>query len=136
VTIGSFAANLDAELDHLQDRLFSRRYRPFPLTPASDLGISMRSSLVRYADDFLVLCKTPGEAAEALEITDYLVGQLELTLNREKTRTTSSEQGFKFLGAIFLKDAIYLPFDRPRPERIPPSLPPPLDLLAYEGGAG
>jgi retron-type reverse transcriptase len=43
VTIGSFAANLDAELDHLQDRLLSRRYRPFPLLrieiPKSEAGV-------------------------------------------------------------------------------------------------
>jgi retron-type reverse transcriptase len=43
VTISSFAANLDAELDHLQDRLLSRRYRPFPLLrieiPKAEAGV-------------------------------------------------------------------------------------------------
>ena len=31
VTVGQFAARLDEELDHLEDRLRDRRYQPFPL---------------------------------------------------------------------------------------------------------
>jgi retron-type reverse transcriptase len=88
-------------------------------------------TLVRYADDFLVLCKSPREAAEALELTDYLLGDLDLKLNREKTLTTSFEQGFKFLGVTFLNDALYLPFHRVKKDWSPPHLPPPLDLLTY-----
>jgi group II intron reverse transcriptase/maturase len=88
-------------------------------------------TLVRYADDFLVLCKHPEDAAAALELTDYLLADLHLKLNPEKTRATSFDEGFKFLGAIFLKESIYLPFDRPHPERTPPHFPPPLDLLTY-----
>ena len=88
-------------------------------------------TLVRYADDFLVLCKNPEDASRALEITDYLLEDLHLKLNAEKTRTTSFEEGFKFLGAIFLHDAVYLPFDRTKPEFITPQLPPPLNLLSY-----
>ncbi len=87
--------------------------------------------LVRYGDDFLILCKTPEAAAEALELTDYLLAEIELRLNREKTRLTSFEQGFKFLGAVFLKADVYLPFERSKPEYDPPSLPPPLDLQTY-----
>jgi group II intron reverse transcriptase/maturase len=88
-------------------------------------------TVVRYADDFLVLCREPAEATEALELTDYLLAQLGLELNRGKTLTTCFDQGFKFLGAIFLKDAVYAPYDRPKPETEPPVLPPPLDLLTY-----
>jgi group II intron reverse transcriptase/maturase len=88
-------------------------------------------ALVRYADDFLVLCKSPAEAAQALEITDYLVADLELHLNREKTLTTSFDQGFKFLGAIFVKDSIFLPFELRRSEPVPPVLAAPLDLWTY-----
>src|SRR5579862_1116449 len=84
-------------------------------------------TVVRYADNLLILCKTSEEAGEALELTDYLLAELELTLNQEKTWTGSFDQGFKFLGAVFLKDAIYMPFDPARPERTVPSLPPPLD---------
>lgn len=88
-------------------------------------------TLVRYADDLLVLCKSPEDVSQALEITDYLLEDLKLRLNPEKTRTVSFDQGFKFLGAVFLKDAIYLPFDKPKPELVSPHFPPPLDLLTY-----
>jgi group II intron reverse transcriptase/maturase len=88
-------------------------------------------TVVRYADDLLVLCKSREEAEAAMELTDYLVAELELHLNREKTATTSFDQGFEFLGAVFLKDSVYLPFERRRPEPSTPSLPPPLDLWTY-----
>lgn len=88
-------------------------------------------AVVRYADDILVLCKSPEEAAAALELTDYLVAELELHLNRDKSTTTSFEQGFEFLGATFVKDSIYLPFERHKPDPRPPWLPPPLDLWTY-----
>ena len=88
-------------------------------------------AIVRYADDVLVLCKSPAEAAQALEVTDYLVADLELHLNREKTLTTSFDQGFKFLGAIFVKDSVYLPFEHHRPAPVTAELPVPLDLWTY-----
>jgi group II intron reverse transcriptase/maturase len=88
-------------------------------------------AIVRYADDFLVLCKSPEAAAQALELTDYLVAELELHLNRDKTRTTSFDQGFEFLGAIFVKNSVYLPFETSHRESAPPAVPPPLDLWTY-----
>lgn len=87
--------------------------------------------MVRFADDFLVLCKDPQEAEEALELTEYLLTDLDLQLNREKTRTASFDEGFKFLGAIFLGPEIYQPFDRPKEEWASLRIPPPLDLLTY-----
>lgn len=87
--------------------------------------------LVRYADDFLVLCKSPEQASEALELTDYLLSELELRLHPEKTRMISFDQGCKFLGAIFLGESVYLPFDRPKQQWVEPRLAPPLDLQTY-----
>lgn len=86
---------------------------------------------VRYGDDFVLLCKRPEDAAQALELTDYLLAEIELRLNRQKTVATSFDQGFKFLGAIFLKDDVYLPVERAKPERVPPVLPKALDLWTY-----
>jgi group II intron reverse transcriptase/maturase len=86
---------------------------------------------VRYADDFVVLCRTAEDAADALELTDHILEALELDLNREKTRLTSFEHGFQFLGALFVGDAVYRRLDpRPQPPW-EPHLPPPLDLRAY-----
>ncbi len=87
--------------------------------------------IVRYADDLLVLCRTESEAEESLELTDQLLERLELDLNREKTVVTSFDQGFKFLGAVFVRDEVFLPFETKRQERDPPVLPPPLTLRRY-----
>ncbi len=90
-----------------------------------------KRQIVRFADDFLVLCRTPSEAAASLELTDELLEKLELDLNREKTVVTSFDQGFRFLGAVFLRDEVLLPFPAPRKEQEPPRLPPPLTLRRY-----
>jgi group II intron reverse transcriptase/maturase len=87
--------------------------------------------LVRYADDFVVVCRTESDALAAIELTDQILERLELDLERGKTVVTSFDRGFKFLGAVFVGDAIYLPFDRPAEERTSRSLPPPLTLGRY-----
>lgn len=56
---------------------------------------------VRYADDFVVLCSSPKEAEEALEVVKQVLGTLKLSLNETKTRLTSFGQGFEFLGFRF-----------------------------------
>jgi RNA-directed DNA polymerase len=54
---------------------------------------------VRYADDFVVLCKSRHRAKEAMElITRLLADQMSLTLSPEKTRITTFKEGFAFLG--------------------------------------
>ena len=54
---------------------------------------------VRYADDFVVLCKTAAEAEEALAFIRHVIeGQLKLQLHPEKTRITRFSKGFEFLG--------------------------------------
>ena len=87
--------------------------------------------IVRYADDFLVLCRTSSEAEASLELTDELLEKLELDLNREKTVLTSFDQGFKFLGVLFVRDEVFLPFEARKEEHPPPVLPPPLTLRRY-----
>lgn len=62
--------------------------------------------LVRYCDDFVVLCRTRPQAEQALELTDELLRDLELNLNLEKTRVTSFESGFEYLGALFVGDLV------------------------------
>ena len=53
--------------------------------------------LVRYADDFLVLCREG--TTLPLEIIKRVLNQLDLRLNREKTRiVNSAEESFTFLG--------------------------------------
>ncbi len=72
--------------------------------------------LVRYADDFVILCKTKPRAEEALKLSEDALNALALRLNREKTSVTSFDQGFKYLGAIFLKSMI-VPSTKQKPKR-------------------
>ena len=57
---------------------------------------------VRYADDFVVLCKTKEQAIEALELSkNILEGQMQLELSPEKTKIVHILEGFDFLGFHF-----------------------------------
>jgi len=87
--------------------------------------------LVRYADDFVILAKTRPQAVAALEATEEVLARLHLALDIKDTAVTDFDQGFKFLGLIFLKDSILVPFDRPRRERRVLYFPPPFDLKGY-----
>ena len=54
---------------------------------------------VRYADDFVVLCKTEAEAKEALALVEHLLAdRLGLSLSPEKTKVTRFHEGVTFLG--------------------------------------
>jgi len=54
---------------------------------------------VRYADDFVVLCRTENEAKEALALVEHLLAdRLGLSLSSEKTKVTRFHEGFSFLG--------------------------------------
>src|ERR1700730_17103898 len=57
---------------------------------------------VRYADDFVILCKTEQEAIEALDFSrDILESQMQLELSQEKTKIVHIMDGFDFLGFHF-----------------------------------
>lgn len=59
--------------------------------------------MVRYADDFMILCKTREEAELALARVKEWVQRAELTLHPEKTKIVDATQrgGFDFLGYHF-----------------------------------
>jgi group II intron reverse transcriptase/maturase len=54
--------------------------------------------LTRYADDWVVLCKTQADAARAIRDAKSILETLGLTLHPEKTRITHIKWGFEFLG--------------------------------------
>jgi RNA-directed DNA polymerase len=59
--------------------------------------------MVRYADDFIILCRSEQEARETLEQVKAWTAQAGLTLHPEKTRIVDATQkgGFDFLGYHF-----------------------------------
>ena len=59
--------------------------------------------MVRYADDFVILCGSRGEAEAALQAVEAWVAGADLTLHPEKTRIVEATRpgGFDFLGYHF-----------------------------------
>lgn len=73
---------------HVLDHLWTRHSAP--------LG-----TLVRYADDFVVMCRTKRECEEAEKRVRVILGRLGLELHPEKTRRADlydGREGFDFLG--------------------------------------
>ena len=58
-------------------------------------------TLVRFADDFVVLSRRRQEAVWAMEVARRSLANLRLVLNEEKTRVVHFNDGFTFLGADF-----------------------------------
>lgn len=78
---------------HVLDRYWERECK--------QLGI-----LVRYADDFVVMCKTESRAKEARREVEKLMTDLGLKLHPEKTRQVDlrrGREGFVFLGCAIRK---------------------------------
>lgn len=63
---------------------------------------------VRYADDFVILCRTLPDAEKALALVRTILTELGLTLSEEKTKITSFEEHFDFLGFTFKPNAVVM----------------------------
>ncbi len=73
------------------------------LDPLDHLMQEAGTEMVRYADDFVILCRSEAEAQAAFERVQQWVEQAGLTLHPEKTRIVDATQagGFDFLGYHF-----------------------------------
>jgi group II intron reverse transcriptase/maturase len=78
---------------HVLDRIWQRR--------CAEVGV-----LVRYADDFVVLCRTEAQAREALRRVGLILQHLGLEAHPEKTRLVAlggGKESFEFLGCRLRK---------------------------------
>lgn len=73
------------------------------MNPLDHLMAQAGKEMVRYADDFVVLCESESEAKEVLEQLRQWVEQAGLILHTTKTRIVDASQkgGFDFLGYHF-----------------------------------
>jgi RNA-directed DNA polymerase len=55
---------------------------------------------VRYADDFVVICRSKLQAESALNLVQQVLGTLGLQLSVEKTRISTFGKGYSFLGFV------------------------------------
>ncbi len=84
---------------------------------------------VRYADDYIVVCKNPEKAKDALRLSKEILKRLHLHLDEEEI--TTFDAGFKYLGVIFLRSMLVVPFDKPKKKKKVISWPKPFDINAY-----
>ncbi len=68
------------------------------LTPFDREMRSKGYRLTRYADDWVVTCKTKAEANAALAVATRILSRLGVILHSEKTRIVHVRHGFEFLG--------------------------------------
>jgi RNA-directed DNA polymerase len=73
------------------------------LNPLDHLMVAAGWEMIRYADDFVVLCGSKAEAERALAVVQQWTVTAGLTLHPEKTRIVDATQagGFDFLGYHF-----------------------------------
>ncbi|MGO9570134.1 MAG: reverse transcriptase domain-containing protein [Desulfomonilaceae bacterium] len=73
------------------------------LDPLDHLMAEHYFQMVRYADDFVILCRTEGEALRALALVQTCTAEAGLTLHPVKTRIVDATApgGFDFLGYHF-----------------------------------
>jgi len=84
------------------------------LNPLDHLLADAGYSMVRYADDFVILCRTREDAERALETVRQWVVENDLTLHPDKTRIVDARtEHFDFLGYRF-RGPVRLP--RPKSE--------------------
>src|SRR5947209_584884 len=84
------------------------------LDPLDHLMAGMGIEMIRYADDFVLLCRSAGDAAHALEVVQHWTAEAGLTLHPTKTRVIDAGlEPFDFLGYRF-EDGTR----RPRPKSL------------------
>jgi RNA-directed DNA polymerase len=72
------------------------------LDPLDQLMAEQNVEMVRYADDFVILCRSAADARDALERVQQWTASAGLTLHPEKTRIVDANlEGFDFLGYHF-----------------------------------
>lgn len=87
IPVSPLLANLF--LDEFDEELLGRDYR-----------------LVRFADDFIVLCKDPEKAQRAREDVRKALARIGLELNEGKTAVRSFDEGFNYLGYLFCRSLV------------------------------
>ena len=84
------------------------------LNPLDHLMAQQGFEMVRYADDFVILCRSPEEAANALALVRQWTAEAGLKLHPEKTKIVDTQTDvFDFLGYRFQRGRRY-----PRPKSL------------------
>ncbi len=106
------AAEAESDVGALQGSamspLLSNIYlHQFDVALTNSSSATPTTALVRYADDWLILCRREVDAKRALIDATHALSQLHLNVNPHRTRIASFDAGFAFLGAFFIRDEHY-----------------------------
>lgn len=72
------------------------------LDPLDHLMENKGYEMIRYADDFIIMCRNRASAEQALKAVQEWTAEAELTLHPDKTRIVNEQtKGFDFLGYHF-----------------------------------
>lgn len=63
--------------------------------------------IIRYADDFVVCAASERALRSAQRHAEHTLKQLALQIHPQKTRVTTFERGFQFVGWFFIRDEMY-----------------------------
>lgn len=74
--------------------------------------------LVRFADDFIVLCKKRVAADHVLALVTQVLADHGLELHTDETRITDFDRGFEFLGRLFVRSFILQSVSDPEEDAI------------------
>ena len=78
------------------------------MNPLDHLMAKAGIEMVRYADDFAILCRSPEEATQALAMVQEWTAAVGLTLHPTKTRIVNAKKElFEFLGYRFVNGKRY-----------------------------
>ena len=78
------------------------------LNPLDWLMSNQGYKMIRYADDFVIMCTSQAEAQQALEVISEWTAKVGLTLHPEKTKVVNVDvEGFEFLGYKFIRGTKY-----------------------------
>jgi CRISP-associated protein Cas1 len=80
--------------------------------------------LVRFADDFLLMCRSEAAVEGARDRMAALLAEHGLRLHPDKTRIVPFEQGFRFLGHLFVRSLVVKPVAEEAAELTPANLTP------------
>ncbi|MBN2722560.1 MAG: CRISPR-associated endonuclease Cas1 [Deltaproteobacteria bacterium] len=76
-----------------------------------DRIVSVRWPIVRYSDDFIILCKSSDEINEIYEYAGGILDKMGLSLHPSKRTDISPDTQFKFLGTLIKSGQIHPPVD-------------------------
>ena len=86
----------------------------FYMTPFDRALTQQVLRMIRYCDDFVLMCRSKAEAESALQAAQNALAERRLRVHPLKTRIVAPDEEFEFLGYVFAADGSVVP---------PPSVP-------------